>query len=52
MEIKCPYCGSKEYETYDFCGTSEETIQALCACLECDKQFSIIYAVDDIVKES
>ena len=52
MEIKCPYCGSEEYEVYDTCGGSGENIQELCACLDCDKQFSVIYVVDCIVKES
>ena len=52
MEIKCPYCGSEEYEVYDTCGGSGENIQELCACLDCDKQFSVLYVVDCIVKES
>ena len=52
MEIKCPYCGSEEYEVYDTCGGSGENIQELCACLDCDKQFSVTYVVDCIVKES
>ena len=52
MEIKCPYCGSEEYEVYDTCGGSGENIQELCACFDCNKQFSVIYVVDCIVKES
>jgi hypothetical protein len=52
MEIKCPYCGSEEYEVYDTCGGSGENIQELCACFDCDKQFSVLYVVDCIVKES
>ena len=52
MEIKCPYCGSEEYEVYDTCGGSGENIQELCTCFDCDKQFSVIYVVDCIVKES
>ena len=52
MEIKCPYCGSEEYEVYDTCGGSGENIQELCTCLDCDKQFSVIYVVDCIEKES
>ena len=52
MEIKCPYCGSKEYEVYDTCGGSGENIQELCACIDCDKQFSVIYVVDCVEKES
>ena len=52
MEIKCPYCGSEEYEVYDTCGGSGENIQELCTCFDCDKQFSVLYIVDCIVKES
>lgn len=52
MEIKCPYCGSEEYEVYDTCGGSGENIQELCTCFDCDKQFSVIYVVDCIEKES
>ena len=52
MEIKCPYCGSDEYEVYDTCGGSGENIQELCTCFDCDKQFSVLYVVDCIVKES
>ena len=52
MKIKCPYCGSEEFEVYDTCGGSGENIEELCACLDCDGQFSIIYVVDCIEKES
>ena len=41
----------EEYECFDTCGGSGENIQELCACLDCDKQFSVIYVVDCIVKE-
>lgn len=52
MEIKCPYCGSEEYEVYDTYNGSEERIEKLCTCLDCNNPFSIIYAVDCIEKES
>ena len=52
MEIKCPYCGSEEYECFDTCGIDEEALQKLCVCLDCDKQFSITYVIDRIEKES
>ena len=52
MKIECPYCGSEEFEVYDTCGGSGENIEELCACLDCDKQFSIIYVVDCVEKES
>jgi transcriptional regulator NrdR family protein len=52
MKIKCPYCGSEEYEVYDTCRESDETLQDLCTCLDCIKQFSVIYVIDCIMKES
>ena len=52
MKIKCPYCGSEEYEVYDTCGGGGENIEELCVCLDCDGQFSVIYVVDCIEKES
>ena len=51
MEIKCPYCGSKDYECYDRVGDGTMTPEDLCVCEECDGQFSILYAVDRIKKE-
>ena len=51
MEIKCPYCESKDYEVYNICGGGG-TIQEICVCLDCNKQFSINYVVDCIKKES
>lgn len=52
MKIKCPYCGSEEFEVYDTCGGSGENIEELCVCFDCDKQFSIIYVADCVEKES
>lgn len=52
MEIKCPYCGSTEYETFDTTGGDGQAISELCACFECDKTFRVIYAPDCIEKES
>lgn len=52
MEIKCPYCGSEEYEVYDKCGDGTMYPVDLCVCLDCDKQFSILYTVYRIKKES
>ena len=39
MKIKCPYCGSTEYETFDTTGGDGEP-------------FRVIYALDCIEKES
>ena len=52
MKIKCPYCGSTEYETFDTVGGNGQAISELCACFECDKIFRVIYAPDCIEKES
>ena len=52
MEIKCPYCGSEEYETFDTTGGDGQAISELCSCFECDKTFRVIYAPDCIEKES
>ena len=52
MTIKCPYCGSEEFEVYDTCGGSGENIEELCVCFDCDGQFSIIYVADCVEKES
>ena len=51
MKIECPYCGSEEYEVYNICGGGKN-LEELCVCLDCDGQFSIIYVVDCIEKES
>lgn len=51
MKIKCPYCGSEEYEIYDTCGGNGRAISEMCACFECDKTFRVIYAPDCIEKE-
>lgn len=52
MKIKCPYCGSTEYETFDTTGGDGQAISELCSCFECDKTFRVIYAPDCIEKES
>ena len=52
MEIKCPYCGSTEYEIFDTTGGAGQAISELCACFDCDKTFRVIYAPDCIEKES
>ena len=51
MKIKCPYCESEEYETFDTTGGDGQAISELCACFECDKTFRVIYAPDCIEKE-
>ena len=51
MEIKCPYCGSEEYEVYDTCGGNGQAISEMCVCFECDKTFRVIYAPNCIEKE-
>ena len=52
MEIKCPYCGSTEYDVFDTEGGRGNAINELCVCYNCDKVFRVIYAPDCIEKES
>ena len=52
MEIKCPYCGSTEYEIFDDTGGAGQDISELCACFDCDKTFRVIYTPKCIEKES
>jgi DNA-directed RNA polymerase subunit RPC12/RpoP len=51
MEIKCPHCGSAEFETFDRVGDGTYTPTDLCVCVECETQFRIIYKVDRIEEE-
>lgn len=52
MEIKCPCCGSTEYETFGITGGDGQAISELCTCFECGEIFRVIYAPDCIEKES
>ena len=52
MKIKCPYCGSEDYECYDRVGDGTFEPVDLCVCEACDKQFQIVYTVSRIEKES
>ena len=52
MEIKCPYCGSVEYECFDRVGDGTMIPKDLCVCENCDKLFSILYTVHCVEKES
>lgn len=51
MTIKCPYCGSEEYECFDRTGEGTMNPMDLCVCEDCGKQFSIIFEAVDVVKE-
>ena len=48
MKIKCPCCGSEEYECFDQTGGVGEEFVELYACLECDGQFSLIYELSRV----
>lgn len=50
--VKCPYCGSEDFEIYDTIGgiDGEDMIQ-LGACFECDKNFSIVYKFSHFEEE-
>ena len=52
MKVKCPCCGSTEYETFGITGGDGQTISELCTCFECGEIFRVIYAPDCIEKES
>jgi formate dehydrogenase maturation protein FdhE len=52
MEIKCPHCGSEDFETFDRVGDGTCAPTDLCVCDECETQFRIIYKIDRIEKES
>ena len=52
MTIKCPFCGSENYECYDRVGDGTFEPVDLCVCENCDKQFQIVYTVSRIEKES
>lgn len=46
--IKCPCCGSEEFETVDTCGGVGDEITEICICLDCDKQFCAVYELSRI----
>ena len=49
IEIKCPICGSYDFDCYDIgFNAGYEIIYAKCYCDECDAQFDIKYEVVDI----
>ena len=49
IEIKCPKCGSHDFDCYDISFNAEyEMNWALCYCEDCDAQFSIKYEVTEI----
>ena len=50
MIIKCPYCGSNDYECFDRVGDGTDTPRDLCSCLECDGIFDIVYKFSHIEK--
>ena len=53
LEIKCPECGSTEFECYDsetYYGNGGEHMDH-CYCEECDAQFKILYKATSIEKE-
>lgn len=47
IEIKCPRCGSKEYECYDEHGINGIHWEK-CVCYDCDTQFDIKYVAVEI----
>lgn len=44
IEIKCPVCGSTDFDCYDVSFNADyELVYALCYCDDCDAQFDIKY---------
>ncbi len=42
--IKCPFCGSEDFEVFDTTGGIDgEEVTHFCVCLDCDKQYYIVY---------
>ena len=50
MEIKCPFCGSTDFEVFDTIGGCGDNLEELCACFDCDETFRIVYKFDCIKK--
>lgn len=49
IEIKCPKCGSKEFDCYDTDFNLQEGIHwDLCYCEDCGANFNIRYMAVDI----
>lgn len=49
-KIKCPYCGSENYERFDTCGEGTDAPRDLCSCFECDEIFDIVYKFSHVEK--
>jgi hypothetical protein len=41
--LKCPNCGSTEYDTVESWGGDGDTLEQLCICFDCDTQFIAVY---------
>lgn len=48
IEVKCPKCGSKDYECYDTSHRGDGTCVEYCYCEECDAQFDVKYIAVEI----
>lgn len=53
MKIKCPHCGSTDYDIDEIQGSiAEEEIREECQCCECYKSFDIVVkTINPIVKK-
>lgn len=47
IEIKCPNCGSENYECYDEYSMDSVHLEH-CVCYDCDTQFDIKYIAVEI----
>jgi transposase-like protein len=52
MKIKCPYCGSEDFENFDTVGGYDgEDMLQLCTCFDCDKNFRVVYKCVEVEKD-
>lgn len=49
--IRCPHCGSDNYDHFDSVGGCGETYEELYSCFDCDGQFRIVYEYKEMKKD-
>jgi hypothetical protein len=47
-KIKCPNCGSEDYECYDTTNNGNGVCWEYCCCEDCDTQFDVKYVAVEI----
>lgn len=51
MDIKCPYCSSDDFETFDIVGGGGRDVMELCSCYNCDGNFMVVYKFSSVEKD-